>query len=71
MKTSANASKKAMAKKKAKRKAGVSPGQDKRMPNEGIAKMTHQQITYPAMWAAIQWIAQPVSFESLKRFYHL
>lgn len=70
MKT-AKAKKKTTAKKKAKRKAGVSPSQDKRMPNEGIAKMAQQSITYPAMWAAVQRIAQPVSFESLKQFYNI
>jgi|GEM_PF-2070733 len=71
MKTSAKASKKATAKKKGKRKAEVSPIQNKRMPNEGVAKMAQPPITYPAMAAAIQRIAQPVSFESLKRFYNI
>lgn len=69
MKTSAKAIKKA--KKKGKRKAGVSPSQDKRMPNEGVAKMAQPSITYPDMAAAVQRIAQPVSFESLKQFYNI
>ncbi len=71
MKTFAKSSKKVKAKKKGKRKAGVSPSQNKRMPNEGVAKMAQPPITYPAMAAAVQRIAQPVSFESLKQFYNI
>lgn len=71
MKTSAKASKKGKAKKKNKQKAGISPSQNKRMPNEGVAKMAQPSIAYPAMSAAVQRIAQPVSFESLKQFYNI
>ena len=44
---------------------------DKRMPNASIIKKVQQRIDYSSMWKAIQKIAKPVSFESLKAFYKM
>ena len=71
MNTSSKSSKKNASEKNITTKAGAPIIQESRMPNESIIKVVNKRITYTSMWKAIQKIAHPISFESLKQFYKL
>ena len=40
-------------------------------PNVSTSKIESRQPDYTSMWQAVQKVADPVSFESLKRFYNI
>jgi len=40
-------------------------------PNVSTSKIENRQPDYSSMWQAIQDVSDPVSFESLKRFYNI
>ena len=54
-----------------KAKGGSQGTPETNRPNVGTTKIQKKKIDYSSMWEAIQKIAQPISFKSLKRFYNM